>query len=982
VANKKKKLVLVDGSALAFRSFYALFTAGMRNAEGTPTWAVFGFLKALFEVLEKHRPDMIAVCFDLATPTFRHVEYEDYKANRDEMPDDLSAQWPIIKEGIEALGVPIYEKAGFEADDIIGTVGRDAEAHNMEVLVLTGDQDAFQLLDKSIQVLMPARQGGGLTIFGRQEVYDKLGVWPEQVPDYKALCGDNSDNIPGVKGIGSKTAAALLNQFPTLEAIYSHLGEIKSVSVRQKLEDGKKSAFSSKGLATIRYDVPLKFDFEHCRLNMPEMENLVDFFRTYEFNSFLKSLPKILAPFNEGSPPNVVPEMLEPVKIRKIRKLGSAEADDAPAANTKSASIAQLKLFDSVGIAELTAAGTDGGEHNQIPQLDLIVSTEERLKRVVKEIMQASAIAVELDTKGTFAHDCSILGYALCWTPAANLDNKNGLNFDKQDMNVHAAYFPNQFPGIKLDTKYKSALGKAIKDILENDSIGKIAHDAKPIINMLSLDEISVKPLVFDTMIASYVADPLEDHGLADQANSILGVELQQVASAKGAARKKKEQEELDLAEYAKCAVERSAVIMQLARDYCLKFDDEQRSLLFNIDLPLVPVLADMEQAGIALDLDYLEEFSVELGTELSRLEREIYKSAGHEFNINSPQQLQKVLFEELKLPFKGRTKSGYSTDAAVLEAIAEEHPIVSKVLEYRQSTKLKSTYVDALPKMVSERDNRIHGEFNQTVASTGRLSSSNPNLQNIPIRTELGRRIRKAIIPGKKSHVLLTADYSQIELRLLAHMSGDELLMEAFRNDEDIHARSAMEIFDVPLEKVTADMRRIGKTLNFALIYQQGVYATAASLGVSSKEAQGYTDKYFARYPSVKGFLSGTIEQARKDGHTTTLWGRRRYFRYLNDANDMIRKAEERAACNAPLQGSAADLMKLAMIRADCDLKTKQLRAQLILQVHDELVFEVPKDEIEETRAVVVEAMSLDQPFKVPLRIDTGVGKNWMETK
>lgn len=1004
----KKKLVLVDGSALAFRSFYALFTAGMRTSEGTPTWAVYGFLRALFEVLEKQQPNMIAVCFDLAAPTFRHIEYEAYKAHRAEMPDDLSVQWPIIKEGIKALNIPIYEMEGYEADDVIGTMARDAEVRDMEVLVLTGDQDVFQLLDASIQVLLPARQGGGLATFGRQDVYDKLGVWPEQVPDYKALCGDSSDNIPGVKGIGAKTAVALLTQFPTLEAVYKGIGEIKSASIKQKLVEGKQSAFSSKGLATIRYDVPLKFDFEHCKLHMPELHSLVEFLRAYEFNSLLKNLPKILASFNGDKVPEIAPEMLEPVKIRKIRRLDAQVHEKQQKVNETAygggiaGATAQLTLFESMAASttkDKTSSKRGGvatdAQINEITEIstrqdviatsDVIPKSKEQLDCVLAQISKASAVAVEVDTSGSFAQGCTILGCAICWTSAARVGTDRGLAFDKDGITVLSAYVPVHFPGLLsgavlgYDSEYVQA---QLKNIFEKKSIGKIAHDAKPIMNVLSLSGISLAPLAFDTMIASYIADPIEVHDLVDQASSILGVDLNEHSAGSTNRRKKKEVSTPDLAEYAKNAVDRSTAILQLAQNYCLKFDREQKSLLFGVDLPLVPVLAKMEQAGIALDLDYLEKFSSELATELTRLEKEIYKLARHEFNINSSQQLQKVLFEELKLTTRGRTKSGYSTDASVLEAITDEHSIVPKILEYRQSTKLKSTYVDALPKMVSSRDNRIHGEFNQTITSTGRLSSSNPNLQNIPIRSELGRRIRRAIIPGKKSHKLLAADYSQIELRLLAHMSGDKLLVQAFADDEDIHARSAMEIFDVSLKKVTPEMRRIAKTLNFALIYQQGVYATAANLGVTTKEAQGYIDKYFARYPSVKGFLTKTIEQARKDGYTTTLWGRKRYYRYLNDANDMIRKAEERAACNAPLQGSAADLMKLAMIRVDRDLKEKELNARLILQVHDELVFEVPNSEVEETKKVVVEAMALDQPLKVPLRVDIGVGKNWMEAK
>lgn len=951
MATDVKNLVLVDGSALAFRSFYALFTSGMRKSDGTATWAVYGFLNSMFDLLETYKPDMVAVCFDLAEPTFRKLQYEDYKANRAEMPDDLATQWPMIKEAVEYLDIPILEKAGFEADDIIGTLARIAEQKNMKVQILTGDQDAFQLLDGHIQVLMPGK--GGLATFGRDEVFEKLSVWPEQIVDYKALCGDSSDNIPGVRGIGPKTAVQLLTEFQTLEGVYSNLDKIKSKSVQQKLIDGKDSAFASQDLATIRLDVDIDIDFEKLKVTMPPIERLVNGLKEFEFKNMIKRLPKILASFNNG---------VEPV-IDEALLTGSAPA--APA----------------------VAAMPDGQAHLAIvvtgqPEPTIVV-TEAQLEDLVKQLSKQSVICVDLETTGLASLDTQIVGYAFGWADQARVADSRVVS-SGDNWNIQTAYVPiRHFGSQQLPAELVSS---KLKPILEDAKIGKIAQNAKFEMNVLSLDGITFGPIVFDPLLASYIVDPDEKHGLKDQAERILNYQMVKIAELIGTGKKQLTMEQVPVSQAAPYAADDARMTMELARYYGKTLNATQLSLLTEMDMPLSAVLAKMEQAGVSLDLGYLGLFSMELTQDLVRLELEIFEEAGHSFNINSPQQLQKVLFEELKLSPKGKTKSGFSTDASVLESLKHDHPIISKLMDFRQMSKLRSTYVDALPRQVSPRDKRLHGDFNQTGTSTGRLSSSNPNLQNIPIRTEMGRRIRRAFIPGSESNVLISADYSQIELRLLAHMCADEILVDAFAKDEDIHARTAAEIFDKELASVDSDMRRVGKTINFSLIYQQGAYSTGLDLGVSTKEAQAFIDKYFARYPKVRNYLTGSIQEARSKGYAETIWGRKRYFRNLNDRNDMIRKAEERAACNAPLQGSAADLMKLAMIDLDKELTKRQLKTKLILQVHDELVLEVPSDEVEEVKAIVHEAMSVKTisgvQFKVPLKVDIRSGKNWMEAK
>lgn len=981
--NHHKTLVLVDGSALAFRSFYALMRQGFRKKDGTPTWAIYGFFSALFELLQANKPEMMAVCFDLADPTFRHIEYTEYKANRDEMPDDLASQWPLIKEGVKAFDIPLYELSGYEADDVIGTVAEQAASSGYKVQILTGDQDAFQLLSDSVEVLMPSSQGG-LKTYGRDQVFEKLGVWPEQVIDYKALCGDTSDNIPGVRGIGPKTASQLLSKWNTLENIYQHLDEVESKSVRTKLTEGKESAFASQRLATICKTVPLDFDFDHCHLTMPKLPEVVQFLQKLEFKRMLGQLPQVLKPFNDG----------EDLQAKVQADLTELIAGASPEAGKQSKTSDSKAASDNKLVLESGSVQGDDLPAGQLtlgnlvpstyaPPAPEIIETEAQLDKLVATLAKQSVISIDLETTSLSSLDCEIVGYALAWSDNAKMTAEKHLQVEEKLWQQSQAYIPVKHFGAKQLPP--DVVAAKLKPILEDPNIGKIAQNGKYEMNVLSLIGINLAPIVFDPMLASYIKDPDNRNGLKDQSERYLNYEMVRISELIGTGRKQLTMDQLPVDRVAPYAADDARITLELAKFWLTQLDEKQKYLLWDMDLPLSVVLAKMEQNGVALDLPYLSQFSKELSQALQELESDIFKLAGRPFNINSTQQLQQILFQELGLTPKGKTKSGYSTDAHVLEALKEEHEIIGKLLEFRQLSKLRSTYVDALPRQVSERDERLHGEFNQTVTSTGRLSSTNPNLQNIPIRTELGRRIRRAFIPEQKSSLLLSADYSQIELRLLAHMSGDETLLDAFAKDQDIHARTAMEIFDTPLAEVTSDMRRVGKTINFSLIYQQGAYSTAQDLGISPREAQAFIDKYFNRYPKVDNYLKGSIVEARRRGYTTTLWGRRRYFRNLNDRNDNIRKAEERAACNAPLQGSAADLMKLAMISLNDQMQKRNLSAKLILQVHDELVLEVPEPEMEETKTLVRQCMQLEgqtNPLTVPLKVDMRVGKNWMEAK
>lgn len=994
-------LVLVDGSSLAFRSFYALFTSGLRTKTGVPTWAILGFFNSFFDLIERQHPDKIAVCFDTSTPTFRHTQFDGYKANRLDMPAELAIQWPLIKKGIEVLGVPVLELPGFEADDIIGTLAKRYCEAGQRVVVLTGDQDIFQLVDTtcgSVEVLMPGKTG--LKLYQRAEVHEKLGVWPEQIIDYKGLCGDTSDCIPGIRGIGPKTAQKLLSDFGTIDGIYENIDKITAKALNEKLRTGKDLAYMSRNLATIDLNVPLELKGGELTMHEPDIDQAGRYFKSLAFKSLVQRIPRALVklasiPVEEnGALELKYIEALNKIEVPPItpQEVGMIDDGDGPPHTKKIEKDRQLTLeppsssvdhglgsAGAVAVVEAVEVVTEVlliKELPPAPKLEpianpLIISKPEDLKELTKNLVAAGQFSVNLETTSSESLNTGIVGISLAW---AENEGRGP---------VKAAYIP-------LGHQTISAIGQMdhdealaiLKPVLESQETGKVAHNAKFEQNVFSLYDIEFAPVSFDPMLASYIINPDNKHGLKEQADRIFNHQMVPQVDILGKGKTQMTVDQVPIERMASYACDDARVSLELARYYAQIMDEEQKYLLHEMEIPLSAVLSRLEQNGVALDLEYLSAFSKELASELTRLESEIYALADGAFNIGSPLQLQKILFEKLGLKASTKTKTGYSTDASVLESLVNDHPIVSKILEYRHIAKLKSTYVDSFPKQVIERDNRLHGEFNQTVASTGRLSSSNPNLQNIPIRTELGRRIRRSFIAKDKDSSLVSADYSQIELRMLAHMSSDEILIDAFEKDQDIHSRTAMEIFDAAEIDVTSDMRGTGKTLNFALVYQQGAFATAQSLGISNKEAQAFIDKYFSRYPRVKEFLTQTIEEARRNGYVTTLWGRKRYFQRLNDPNNMLRRADERAACNAPIQGSAADLIKLAMIELDRKLRESKSKAKLILQVHDELVLEVPNDELEEVKKLVVDCMQMNQPLKVPLKVDIHSGKNWMEAK
>ncbi len=955
-----KTLILIDGHALAYRSFFALERTGMKTSAGLPTWAIYGFFKSLFDLLKKVSPDAIAVSFDVGRETFRLEAYPEYKANRQAMPDSLKEQLSVLIEGVETFGIPIYKMPGYEADDIIGTISKKASELGHKTFILTGDQDSFQLLDEeNVTVLIPSK--GELIEYDKEKVHEKMGVWPEQIIDYKGLRGDTSDNIPGIRGVGEKTAVKLLTQFGTMENILSHTDEISGNAIRKKIEEGKEIAETSKFLATIKRDVPIEFDFEHTHLTMPDVEKLTDYLRKVEFKSFLKQLPDMLMPFNEGVKPAISEELLSMTKQKSAIRVQKTDN--------------QLGLFDQ----------KQEQSQEEIPQIDFdfsIIDSNDAFDDFISKLSAQNIFSFDIETTGLDTFNNDLVGMSFAWNN--QIQNKaNQVYIDElQDNKTESFYVPvAHSEGAQPDFDY--ALAK-LKPALEDESILKVIQNIKFELNFLKKYNINISNHLYDTMLASYVKNPASKHGLKQQASYHLKYEMQPIEDLIGTGKSQITMDKVNIKDAARYAAADAKSTLELAKFYAERLDESEKKILMDIEIPLVPVLAQMERTGVCLDLDYLKSLSEELEANIQKLEAEIFAYSGLPFNVNSPKQVGEVLFERLNLSKKPKkTKTGYSTSAKILESLKDEHPIINLLLEHRHLSKLKSTYIDALPALVNPATDRVHTSFNQTITATGRLSSSNPNLQNIPIKTELGNRIRAAFVPtNKDTEVILSVDYSQIELRLLAHYSEDPILIDAYKNNKDIHTTTAASVFDVPMEDVTKDMRRKAKAVNFGIIYGQSNYGLAESLGIPPREAKEIIEKYFVTYPKIKEFMDGTIADAHEKGYVTTLYGRKRYLQdELSSRNRSIREFAERAAINAPLQGTAADLIKIAMIKLHKQLISSKLNAKLILQVHDELVLEVPKNELDDTISIVKKCMELDQPLEVPLLVDVNCGPSWMET-
>ncbi len=948
------KLYLIDGMSVVFRAYHAMLRSQLKAPSGELTFAVFAFANILTSLLEKEKPERIAVVFDTREPTFRHIMYPEYKANREEFPEDLVPQLARIKELIGYLKIPQVEMHGFEADDIIGTYSKLASDEGNEVICLTSDKDFYQLVNDHVKLYKPSRKSNeDFEIVHYEEVLDKFGVKPEQVIDVQALIGDSVDNVPGVKGIGEKTAIPLIQKYGSLENLYEHLDEIERAAVKSKLEKDREMAFLSKKLVTIKLDVPVTEKWNDLNWKEPDYYALDEFFSVMGFNTIRRK-------WRERSGIENFSEKKEEYAEEHGMKEPEKKLDD------------------------ITTVYRD---YN-------LVNTQELLDSMIDELKGSEVLSVDLETSSLDKSTCAIVGIALCAKEnrafyvavdgpvpeekgkSGNHDNQGSL-FDSSDGNDENDSFNFKYLDIYEVT------GK-LKPLLENEKTGKCGQNLKFDAYILKRYGIRLSPVVFDSMLASYILNPDDRHNLDALSKKWLSYTPVPITTLIG--EKKKGQismKQVDPAKISDYACEDADLAFKLRNVLKseLEKDKELVSLAEDIEFPVSEVLTKMEFNGVAVDTEALKDMSAQMTKKAAELTDDIYKEAGTEFNIDSPKQLGHVLFEKMQIPPVKKTKTGYSTDVQVLTQLSDIYPIADMILNYRTIVKLKSTYIDTLPKLINPYTGRIHTTFNQTVASTGRLSSTDPNLQNIPIRTELGKEIRKAFVPGKKGRLILSADYSQVELRIMAYICGDSHLIDAFKKGHDIHSATASKLFGKAIEEVDSDMRRVAKTVNFGIMYGLGSFGLSQRLKIGRKEASEIIDNYFEKYPGIRQYIDMTTESAREKGYAATLAGRRRYFKDINAKNRNLRTAAERAAINMPIQGTASDIMKIAMINVDRKMKDLRMKSLMTIQVHDELVFDASPDEIDELQPLVKEEM--ENAFKlgdVPVVVETGIGDNWLD--
>lgn len=918
-----KKFYLLDAYALIYRAYYGLIRSPRINSKGQNTSAIFGFLTTLNEVLQKEQPDLLAIGFDPAGHTFRHELFPEYKAQREATPEDIKRAVPIIKDLIKAYRIPILEVPGFEADDVIGTMAKAAVREGYEVRMITPDKDYAQLVEPNLLMQRPGHGNAPWEILGPQEVCEKYGLQsPLQVIDYLALMGDAADNIPGCPGVGPKTATTLLQQFGSCEDIIAHSSELKG-AVRKKIEEHVDEIKLSKVLTTIKTDVPLQYDFEQFKIEEPDKEALRQIFTELEFRSFLTKL-------------------------------------DGPQKSSKSAPV-ELSLFGSEPTED---KGNDSerlfSRLENLPYKYKLIENETEAKELSDFLLTNEIFSLDTETTSIEALDAKLVG----------------LSFSTEDF--RAWYVP-----VSRETEKAKKILEIFRPVYENPKILKVGQNLKYDLTVLANYGIHLSGPLFDTMLAHYLIQPELRHNMDYLAEIYLNyktIHIEELIGPKG--RGQKNMGDLEPKDIYKYACEDADVTLRLMKPLAEELRKNSLEEVFqNIEMPLMPVLARMERNGVVLDTETLKEVENDFTARLQTLEKDIYELAGHEFTINSPRQVGEVLFGELKLSEKvKKTKSGqYSTSEEVLRDLHSKHPIVQKILDYRGLKKLLSTYVEALPKLINPATGHIHTSFNQAVTATGRLSSSNPNLQNIPVRGEDGREIRKAFIP-EEGEIFFSADYSQIELRIMAHLSGDEHMIEAFNAGHDVHAATAARIFHKDIKDISKDERRKAKTANFGIIYGISAFGLAERMDVSRTEAKELIDSYFEMYPKIKDYISKAVDTAREKGYIETEFGRRRYLPDINSRNAVVRGYAERNAVNAPIQGTAADIIKIAMIRVQQRLDAEGCKARMMLQVHDELNFSVPTDEFDKVKRIVIEEMQGAYKMSVPLEADCGEGKNWLE--
>jgi DNA polymerase-1 len=885
-----KRIIIIDGNSLINRTFYAL--PELTTKDGTHTNAVYGFVNVLYRIFEDYKPDYMTVAFDKKAPTFRHKEYDAYKAGRKKMPSELAEQIPILKEVLDAFKIHRVEIEGFEADDLIGTIAKFCENENIYPFIITGDRDALQLVSDKTKVLITKKGISELEVYTEKEVLEKYSVTPKEFIDLKGLMGDKSDNIPGVPGVGEKTATKLINEFKNIENLLKNIDQVSRVKLREKLEEYASQAVLSKKLATIITDVPVEMSLEEFKMEEPDTEKLVNLFKRLEFRKL----------------------------VHRVKPKGEEKENKKQQIKTN------------------------------------IVESIEEVKGIKEKIREDGELCFKIFSDAIDLRNDKIIG-------------------------IHMLVGEESF---FINIKEKVELLQELKDVFEEDDIKKYGHEIKKDRFVLKENDISLNNIYFDAGVALYLIEPTrKSYEISQLAYEYLDENILSEEDLLGKGKKKIGFDELPIEKLITYGVGFCDTVRRIKKIFIEKLKEyDLEKLYYEIELPLIEVLADMEFEGFMVDQKKLRELGTELDEKIENLTKEIFSEAGETFNINSTKQLGQILFEKLELPPIKKTKTGYSTNVEVLEKLYNKHNIIPKIIEYRQLVKIKSTYVDGLMGVINQATQKIHSSFNQTVTATGRISSTEPNLQNIPIKLDIGRQIRKVFVPTNEDYLLLDADYSQIELRVLAHIANDEHLIEAFSKEQDIHASTASKVFDVSIDEVSSLQRSRAKAVNFGIVYGISDYGLSENLHITKKEAQKYIDEYFSQYTGVKEYMENIVIEGKEKGYVTTLLNRRRYIPELKAKNYNVRSFGERTAMNTPIQGTAADIIKIAMICVDRELKNKKLRSKLILQVHDELIIEVHKDELEEVRKILKEQMENAIDLKVSLKIDMHEGKSWYETK
>lgn len=943
MSDPKKRLFLLDAYALIFRGYYAFIKNPRINSKGMDTSAILGFINSLFDVIRREKPDHLAVCFDKGGSVERTELFPEYKANRDQTPEAIKLAVPYIHRLLEAMHIPIVEQAGYEADDLIGTLAKQAEKEDYQVFMVTPDKDFGQLVSENIFMYRPARLGNGIEIWGIPEVQERFGVErPEQVIDYLGMMGDAADNIPGLPGVGEKTAKKFLAEFGSLEGLLANTDKLSGKMKEKVIENAELGRLSYK-LATICITCDVTFDAQDYELSMPDGEKVQELFEELEFRRLREQFLKLFSA--EG--------LLEAAPQEE-------EAPKTPKQSGREAGSGQFSLFGGDGnVSEIEAVSTRDNIKKTAHGYQS-VAPGMALKLFVQNLMKQTSVCFDTETTSINPLDAELVGIAFSWES-------------------HKGYYV-PFPEAREDAQ---ELIEQLRPFFEAEEIEKIGQNLKYDVKVLDKYNITVKGALFDTMLAHYLINPDMRHNMDVLAETYLNYTPISIEELIGKGKNQLSMRQVPLEKQTEYAVEDADVTYQLAQHFRPELTEAKTLELFNtIEVPLMGVLADMELEGIRLDKGFLESLSKELENDIAKLETSIYEKAGEKFNIASPKQLGDILFDKLKLVDKPKkTKTGqYSTSEEVLSYLAKEHDIIQDILDFRGLTKLKSTYVDALPGQVHPKTGRVHTDYMQTVAATGRLSSNNPNLQNIPIRTERGREVRKAFIPRNEEYTLLSADYSQIELRIIAALSEENTMIEAFKNGEDIHVSTASKVFQVPIEEVTREQRSNAKTVNFGIIYGVSAFGLSNQTDLSRGEAKDLIDTYYKTYPKLRNYISEQVDFAREHGYVQTVLGRRRYLKDINAGNAVVRGAAERNAVNAPIQGSAADIIKIAMINIHQKLEAGNYKSKMLLQVHDELVFDVYKPELEELQTLIKHEMEQAYTLAVPLDVEVGTGNNWLE--